>query len=602
MGIINILDKNTANMIAAGEVVDRPASAVKELIENSIDAGATSIEVEIKDGGRSLIRVTDNGRGFLRDDMPRSLLRHATSKIRFGNDLDGVKTLGFRGEALAAISSVSRMEIISKHSEDQMGTRLSSDEEGVIMDDTGCPEGTTVIVRDLFYPTPARQKFLKKDSAEATAVSAVIEKTAISRPDIAFCYISNGEKKLHTPGDGKLRSVLYAIYGREFASAMLPVDYTLDGVRAYGFISVPQSPRGSRAMQSFFVNGRFVRSRTAQTALEEAFRSFIPHGKYPAAIIFVEINPHSIDVNVHPAKLEIKFSDERAVFHAVYYAVLNALSGTENKNEDESSAKQPDFNSKPYRAAESIPNTSLKQSEVFRANMGEEDLPLIRSGDSSEAVLRQPESTSYIPQMIFDIKENQQETFAGDGYVKVIGEAYNAYIFAETAERVYIIDKHAAHERIIYERIKNKRKPPQMLMAPVSVTLTPVQAGVLTENSEYLSTFGFEIEPFGDSTVLIRSVPFEVAEMADEDITAALERFAEDISEGSGIPFEQRVDSSLFNVACKAALKAGEKSHAIHSEQIAQALIDNPALRVCPHGRPLLKEFTKKEIGRFFDR
>ena len=325
MGIINILDAQTANMIAAGEVVERPSSAAKELLENSIDAGATAITLEIKNGGKSLIRVTDNGCGFLRDDIPKALLRHATSKIACGNDINGIRSLGFRGEALAAISSVSRMEIITKSPKEEMGTRLTSDENGIVMEDSGCPDGTTVIMRDIYYNTPARQKFLKKDGTESASCISAAERLALSHPEISFTVICDGERRFKTEGEGKLFPAIYSVFGRDFAKSLVEADYSLLGVSVKGFITKPDAVRGSRAMQTAFVNGRFVKSKTVQAAVEEAFRSYIPRGKFPAFVIFVTLNPELTDVNVHPAKTEIKFASEKAVFRAGYYAVKNAL-------------------------------------------------------------------------------------------------------------------------------------------------------------------------------------------------------------------------------------------------------------------------------------
>ncbi|MBO4366316.1 MAG: DNA mismatch repair endonuclease MutL, partial [Clostridia bacterium] len=326
MGIINILDAQTANMIAAGEVVDRPASALKELLENALDAGATKIFVDIKGGGRVFLRVTDNGTGFFRDDMPKALLRHATSKIATGEDLTAIGTFGFRGEALAAIGSVSRMEIISRQRSETVGTRLTSDENGIVMEDTGCPEGTSVVVRDLFYNTPARQKFLKRDATEASACVTAAEHAALSHPEVSFTVSVDGERRFYTAGDGKLLTAVHTIYGKDFSSGLLPVEETMDGVHVFGYVTSPDHARGSRAMQLFFVNGRPVRSRTILAALEEAFKSFLPHGRYPGAVLFVELPLRLTDVNVHPAKLEIRFADERVIFSAVYYTVRNRLS------------------------------------------------------------------------------------------------------------------------------------------------------------------------------------------------------------------------------------------------------------------------------------
>ena len=327
MGIINVLDKQTANLIAAGEVVERPSSAIKEMLENCADAGATSITVEIKNGGTSFIRVTDNGCGIQREDVPKCILRHATSKIKSGADLEAIGTFGFRGEALAAIAAVSKVRILTRHTSEDFGTMYECHfGEEIIMTDAGCSQGTTITVENIFENVPARRKFLKKDSTEALSVAAVCEKFALSRSEIALTFISNNEVKMQTPGDGNLKSAIYACIGREFASMLFPVDYEYHGVRIHGFIAKPEYSRPNRNMQNFFVNNRYIRSRTMMAAIEEGFRGFCPTGKFPACVLFCDIDLRLVDVNVHPAKLEIKFSDERRVFDAIYFGVKNALS------------------------------------------------------------------------------------------------------------------------------------------------------------------------------------------------------------------------------------------------------------------------------------
>ncbi|MBQ9847615.1 MAG: DNA mismatch repair endonuclease MutL [Clostridia bacterium] len=648
MGIINILDAQTANMIAAGEVVERPSSAAKELLENSIDAGATAITLEIKNGGKSLIRVTDNGCGFLRDDIPKALLRHATSKIACGNDINGIRSLGFRGEALAAISSVSRMEIITKSPKEEMGTRLTSDENGIVMEDSGCPDGTTVIMRDIYYNTPARQKFLKKDGTESASCISAAERLALSHPEISFTVICDGERRFKTEGEGKLFPAIYSVFGRDFAKSLVEADYSLLGVSVKGFITKPDAVRGSRAMQTAFVNGRFVKSKTVQAAVEEAFRSYIPRGKFPAFVIFVTLNPELTDVNVHPAKTEIKFASEKDVFRAVYYAVKNALeaeptekplgdikqtvnvsAGTRvfeqkaqtaqskavfeeavrlfSKNSEEIKPSAPSH--KPEREISFFPNDKLEtpteqkqeKRETFRADIGEEDLgascgemifsdsePAPQSAPASE-----PESAQSLPEQITLAPETP--------YWRMIGQAYDAYIFVETEENILVIDKHAAHERIIYERLAaSKELHVQELLAGIPVSVGREQAAILLENSEYLEEKGFKLEDFGEGTIIVRTVPSTLSSV--KGLNSILEDFAKGLSDGNGLSFAERCDRALYTVACKAALKAGIKNRPEDDENVVKMLSENPSLQYCPHGRPFIKKIPKREIEKFFDR
>ncbi len=652
MGIINILDAQTANLIAAGEVVERPSSAAKELLENSIDAGAKNITLEIKNGGRTLLRVTDDGCGFMREDIPKALLRHATSKISCGDDINGIRSLGFRGEALAAIGSVSRMDIITKHRSEEMGTRLTSDENGIVMVDTGCPDGTTVSVRDLFYNTPARQKFLKRDGTEAASCIGAAERLALSHPEISFTVICDGARRFTTAGDGKLYPAVYAVFGREFAKGLMEINYELEGVSVHGFITPPDQARASRAMQTGFVNGRYVKSKTVQAALEEAFRSYIPRGKFPGCVIFVTLNPELTDVNVHPAKTEIKFASEKDVFRAVFYAVKSALedepedkplSPVERKQEkapevktepkkEEPSAEEIiiDNSSKitpivritpiatapqPIKETAKEPEKELAKPKVpsfsaFKANIGEEDVissnPIMVLSDSGD------QQSMDIPEPVAEIKaepekpeiteETVQLTLTPDAPVwRMIGQAYDSYIFVETEENILIIDKHAAHERIIYERLAaNKELHVQELLAGVAVSLNREQAAILLDNADYLEEKGFKIEDFGEGSVIVRTVPATLNGL--KGLSGILEDFAKILSEGNSLSFEERCDRALYTVACKAALKAGIKNSPEDDENVVKMLSENPSLRYCPHGRPFIKKLPKREIEKYFDR
>ncbi len=644
MGIINILDAQTANLIAAGEVVERPSSAAKEMLENSIDAGAKSITLEIKNGGRSLVRVTDDGKGFLREDIPKALLRHATSKISCGDDINGIRSLGFRGEALAAIGAVSRLDIISKHRSEEIGTRLTADENGIVMVDTGCPDGTTVTMRDIFYNTPARQKFLKKDGTEGASCVAAAERLALSHPEISFTVIADGERKFMTAGDGKLYPAIYAVFGREFAKTLVEINYEYNGISVSGYITTPDAVRGSRAMQTMFVNGRYVKSKTVQAALEEAFRSFIPRGKFPGCVIFVSLNPELTDVNVHPAKTEIKFASERDVFRAVYYAVKSTLEAapddkplgnptaeavtthivpeakpvvnvadTEEIPLTDNSEVAPNlfFDSpKPapqIREVEFFPNESTekpavtKSATAFKADIGEDDL----ISSESNMVFGDSASVYNVP-----VEGSEQEIVSEPEQIviesakpvwRMIGQAYDSYIFVETEENILVIDKHAAHERIIYERLAaNKELHVQELLAGVPVTLGREQTAVLLENADYLEEKGFKIEDFGEGSIIVRTVPMTLSNI--KGLNNILEDFARVLSDGNGLTFEERCDRALYTVACKAALKAGIKNRPEDDENVVKMLADNPSLRFCPHGRPFIKKIPKREIEKYFDR
>lgn len=630
MGIINVLDAQTANLIAAGEVVERPSSAAKELLENSIDANAKNITLEIRNGGRSLVRVTDDGSGFLREDIPKALLRHATSKIECGDDINGIRSLGFRGEALAAIGSVSRLEIITKSRSEDIGTRLTADENGVIMEDIGCPDGTTVSMRDIFYNTPARQKFLKKDGTEGASCVAAAERLALSHPEIAFTVINDGERKFMTAGDGRLYPAIYAVFGREFAKNLLQVEYELMGVSVNGYITPPDAVRGSRAMQTVFVNGRYVKSKTVQAALEEAFRSFIPRGRFPGCVLFVDLMPELTDVNVHPAKTEIKFASERDVFRAVYYAVKNALEAEPeekplgeptNSQKEETvisetskeydrfvSFEKPEAKNEPeYTDISFFKKSEEKESDLppepksagFRANLGEEDL----FDSESKFVFRDPIDISgeYKPEEE-EKPQAEQITIAPESPSwRMVGQAYDSYIFVETEENILIIDKHAAHERLLYEKLAaNKELNVQELLVGVPVTLGREQAAVLLENAEFLEEKGFKLEDFGEGAVIVRTVPATLGRL--NGLEGILEDFAKTLTDGNGLSFAERCDRALYTVACKAALKARVKNRPEDDENVVRMLADNPHLRFCPHGRPFIKKLPKREIEKYFDR
>ena len=691
MGIINILDKQTANLIAAGEVVERPASAVKEMLENCADAGASSVIVEIKDGGTSFIRITDDGCGIAREDVPKTILRHATSKIKTGSDLEAIGTLGFRGEALAAISSVSRLRILTKREEDETGTLFDCvfGEAGE-PEDAGCPNGTTIIAENIFENTPARRKFLKKNSTEGIAVYAVCEKFAVSKPEIALTLISDGSVKLQTPGDGKLKNAIYSAIGKDFASAMLPLDYEYAGIRAYGYIGKPEICRPNRNMQNFFVNGRYVKSRTMMAAVEEGFRGFCPAGKFPSCVIFVTIDLRLVDVNIHPAKLEIKFSDDRKLFDTVYFAVKNALSRGitdifdfdmaegENKGDNK---KENTGESKPESTSQGSVRTfgaeekygkagsyeysgisskdsvrfdssdtkrildalkgdakdpkkasSAVQSDVVfenpfdvpqsdNTNAEEREKSGIKLTDVYEDMKLHPEISEVEAkaaaqsggstadgeqekQEIQKVSVQTQSEFIEKGQIdttKYIGEAFDTYIIAEHGGNLYMIDKHAAHERIIYERIKHARdnNDAQYLLEPLPVTLTPKEFEAVSAHVEYFSKIGFDFEEFGSDSYLIRSIP---SVLGIGDVKDTFVFLAGSLAEGNTRSAGEIFDRALYTAACKAAIKAGNKNTEIDDKRILYEIFNNDAVLYCPHGRPVIAEFSKERIERMFGR
>lgn len=653
MGIINVLDKQTANLIAAGEVVERPSSAIKEMLENCADAGSTSITVEIKNGGTSFIRVTDNGCGILREDVPKCILRHATSKIKTGADLEAIGTFGFRGEALAAIAAVSKVRILTKHIDEDTGTMYEchfGDE--VIMTDAGCPQGTTITVENIFENVPARRKFLKKDSTEALSVMAVCEKFALSRSEIALTFISNNEVKLQTPGDGNLKSAIYACMGREFASVLYPVDYELSNVRIHGFIAKPEFSRPNRNMQNFFVNNRYIRSRTMLAALEEGFRGFCPTGKFPACVLFCDIDLRLVDINVHPAKLEIKFTDEKSIFDAIYFAVKNALSqavrfsGFTNdeevfpkverakeqtvvevkKQEPELKAKEPykapstpplytspvSYDTKPKSSPDNnesnkldflkdiyVPPMPEKTASEFIPKPVKQEIKITEIGESIKQEIKPVDVQKTIPVEVF-----KQEEITPEKKKQLpiyIGEAFSTYIVAQNGQSLYLVDKHAAHERIIYEKLKkpDHENSAQYLLEPINVVLTPKEAEAAMENKEYFEKIGFDFDELGANTVIIRSIPTPISQSDTKDVFTFL---AGKLSEGNNKSAGEIFDRALFTAACRAAIKAGDRHTDFDNKYILDEIFNNEAVLYCPHGRPVIYEFTKQKLDKMFDR
>ena len=608
------LSQHVANLIAAGEVVERPASVAKELLENAVDAGATQITVEIRDGGMTFLRVTDNGCGMSAEDARTAFLRHATSKLRNAEDLAAISTMGFRGEALAAIASVSRIDLMTKLTGAVGGTSLAL-EAGTITEETdaGCPEGTTIIIRDLFFNTPARMKFMKSDSVEGARVTTAVQMQALAHPEVAFRYIKDGKELLSTPGSGKLSDAVFSVYGREFGR-MVAVNSAWEGYKLTGFICRSTDARPSRSMQTFFVNGRPVKSRLLITALEEAYRNQLMTGKFPACVLHLELPVNAVDVNVHPAKTEVKFLNEKAVFDCVHYGVLGGLNGVQDR---------PNVQLKPPAApVQSAPITQQIRKEAKPDSF-------FRTLDASEykaflgavAAAPQPEQKAAIQTaaavrqeiILPKIAETKAEAQMPHEPVqeslpmpqaapwRMVGELYNAYILVQQGDEGYIIDKHAAHERILFEKLKANQETisSQALLTPLQVNLHADQAAILLDNTELLSTLGFEIEEFGAGTVLVRQIPMDIAQQQAAD---TLEAMAADLQNGRREKATTVRDEVLHTVACKAAIKAGWKTDSRELQVLVDTVMSREDLKYCPHGRPICISLSKKQLEKSFKR
>ena len=668
MGRINILDKRVAELIAAGEVVERPSSVIKELVENSIDAGATAVTVEIKNGGVTFMRVCDNGCGILREDIRPAFIRHATSKVKDENDLSAIATLGFRGEALASVASVSHLELITKAREEDIGTRyLIEGGEEISLEDAGCPDGTTFIIRDLFYNVPARMKFLKTDMAEGNAVSNVVDKIALSHPEIAITYIKDHKTALRTSGDGKLLSAIYAVYGRDFANGLIPVDYTLGGIHVSGYVSRPENARPNRNMQNFFINNRFVVCKTAMAAVGEACKGSVMVGKFPSCVLNLEMNFEAVDVNVHPTKLEVRFVNERPVFDAVYHAVKTALLNGDKRVEaklnkpsdrinpfelaqkvfrerDEKPvpiqnkpgfvkldrqaerAKADELFSvldepivtapKPYSDSRALSDSASPAVENYRRFIEEkktgaeqESAPDTGGPEQAPAPEQPIETEKTVPDIPASVPEAPAETpeepklliSSDENYFRYIGEAFDTYIILQKNDKeLLLIDKHAAHERIIFERLKKDSGSAcsQMLLAPLTVTLNKIDYNAVTANLDVFAEAGFDIDDFGSGTVIVRSAP---AYLPGEDIEPSVIEMAGYLSENKKDIRSEKMEWIYANVSCRAAVKGGNRSTERELIEIARQVEDED-IRHCPHGRPVSLLLSKRELERMFGR
>ena len=626
MNKINVLDKHIAELIAAGEVVERPSSVIKELVENSIDAGSSAITVEIKNGGITYMRVTDNGCGIARNDVSTAFLRHATSKVQNQDDLENIATLGFRGEALASVAAVAHVELLTRSQEELAGTRYVIDGgEEQLCDDAGCAQGATIIVRDLFYNTPARMKFLKKDLVEANAIAAVLDRIALSHPEVSLRFLRDSRETLHTPGDGKLKSAVYAVYGKEFTAGLIPVDYELNGVKIWGFISKPACARPNRSMQQFFINGRYVKSRTAMVAMEEAFKGSLMVGKVPACVLHLGISYHAVDVNVHPAKIEVRFINEKPIFDAVYHGVKTALNqgDTPSVMPMKKPVLSPFSNPQPsiQLQLDSAPKTEPPGSQPEKPSVQKQaKLPESeRSFTVSDVQSPRFHADYEMKQIAFPVPQPevvpQQRTVTAENSqpavpqkesepwktTKLVGEAFGTYIIVERgSDELVFIDKHAAHERMLYEKLKTQggQAVQQMLLQPVTVTLDKNEYASVLSSIDTYAAAGFEIEDFGSGTVLVRSAPLI---LGGEDVADAVMEIAGYLQSAKNDITTDKLDWLYHNVACRAAVKAGDESSPQELIALAQRM-ENEDIRYCPHGRPVSIIMKKKDLERQFGR
>ena len=627
------LDRHVADLIAAGEVVERPASAVKELVENSIDAGAKNITIELQNGGMTFLRITDDGCGMAPDDARTAFLRHATSKIRKKEDLACIGTLGFRGEALAAISSVSKIDLLTRAQGAENGVRLHLEAGQVLSEEpAGCPCGTTILVRELFYNTPARMKFMKSDAAESSAAFAAIQQQALAHPEISFRFLKDGQEQLHTDGQGDRMAAIYAIYGRELANNMLPVDGSWEKLRVRGFVTKPTATRGNRAWQSFFVNNRYIKSRLLSAAVEEAYRNQIMVGRFPACVLEIDMPVQAVDVNVHPAKTEVKFLSEREVFDAVHYAVLSTLSRAAGRPEwktperKQESAPQPQVQPKAVQPPKPGFYQTMQASEYRRQAAQQPAAKPAQPVLASPVQL--PRSEPAPAQQTFSLPKQeakpevrpepkpeakpevrpepkpeprQQELPVPEEPFCIIGEALHTYIIVEQGEAVLFIDKHAAHERIRFEALRKEDHPimAQLLLAPVSAELSREEAAAVLENKALLERCGFETEDFGGGDVLIRQIPSDVDV---EDAKALLQELAGDLLAGKTLDPDSLRDNLLHTIACKSAIKAGWQTSGEELRRLVQEVLTRDDIKYCPHGRPVCVTLTKRQLEKQFKR
>ena len=635
MARINVLPKEIYQLIAAGEVVERPSSVVKEMIENSLDAGAKNITLEIKNGGSTYIRITDDGCGIERDDVRKVFISHATSKISKKDDLNSIGTLGFRGEAMASISAVSKVELLTKAENEEIGTRYEiAGGEELEFDDAGCPNGTTIVVRDIFFNTPARMKFLKKDVTEGNQVAGIVDRMAISHPEISFRFIRDGKQVLITSGNGDLKSTVYSVLGKEMSDSLMSVDYSFNDMRITGFVSKPTASRKSRAGQYFYINNRIVKSKTAMAALEQAYKNTIMVGRFPACVLNIELNPAQVDVNVHPAKTEVRFANEKPIFDLVYYAVKTAI-------ENDRTVKEVEFKENPIYRQESKNVYQNNDNKSFQAKFDffkkkdeppsqqviktkpREDFWQVEAPKPEYKIARdekpkarvdinieyeEPEEISTAKSkdapkerdiekvVITDEKDN--ENFIPN--FKLIGEAFKTYLIVEIENELYFIDKHAAHERMNFERFKAQATvETQMLLAPVVVNLTKDEFIAISENVDLIKKCGFELEEFGESQIIVRAIPSLVDGDSVKDLMLEI---AQKLLEHKTDILPDKIDWIYHSASCRGAVKAGDYTSRQEQEMFVKKLLSMPNIRFCPHGRPVFIKMSKYDIEKQFGR
>lgn len=667
MAVIHELDSHMADLIAAGEVVERPSSVCKELVENAIDAGATQITVELEHGGISYLRICDNGCGMTPEDAPVAFRRHATSKIRTKEDLSAIGTLGFRGEALAAICAVSRVDLFTKQHGCVEGVHLSLEGGKMTANEpAGCPEGTTFVIRDLFYNTPARMKFLKKDFTEAGYILSVVEHAAESHPEIAFRCIRDGKDVFHSPGNGKLQNAVYSVFGKDLSKNLIEIpEYSLYDIRVWGYISRPHAPRANRTYQHFFVNGRFIKSKLIQAAMEEAYRNSIITGKFPYGCICMRLPLSMVDVNVHPAKTEVKFAQEKQVFSAVYASCKNALAGDDNipemKAKEKMAAVEPEpvvvsrsaitmtpklpqqdrtpvskpisssaapvreshasagqmKHSSAYAAASAAPISPKRGSFLPFIDVDDRDEQALRMSHteqqadnviSMERSISQENQQKKLPQLETIpvqpeeqlVEQEEQATLTPDlPKARVIGSCFDTYILAEDENGLVFIDKHAAHERILFNRLKKQTDiPTQMLLQPVVVDLSGEEYAAILDGMEQIQALGFSMEAFGQHSIAVREIP---AYIEAGNLTLVVSEMAEKLM-NRRTPEPDCLDDLIHTVSCKAAIKGGWKTSIQEMQSLCERVLSDPEVTCCPHGRPVTVRLTKYELDKMFKR
>lgn len=645
---IEVLDKSTIDKIAAGEVVERPSSVVKELVENAIDAGASAVAVEIKDGGTSLIRITDNGSGIKKQEVKTAFLRHATSKIRSAEDLLSISSLGFRGEALSSIAAVSQVELITKTAEEFSGSRYRIEGGSEIgLEEIGAPEGTTFLVRNLFYNVPARKKFLKANQTEAGYISDLMEHMALSRPDISFKLINNNQTKLQTSGNTNLKDIIYHVYGRDITANLISVDREINGVRLSGFIGKPIVSRGNRNFENYFVNGRYVKSNIIAKAIEEGYKGFVMQHKYPFTVLHLTIDGRMLDVNVHPTKMELRISNQEDIFRFIYMAVNDALNGRElipivSFGKEEKPQKLPTIkekipepfekkrlqefrgnqNSTPVQKQDSNSQTEKAPLQIHERNIAERLMPapkqpnlLRENGNYVPHASISKETPSVLPQSIvrlenevskpeqlelFDTKLLKEESRSRH---KIIGQLFKTYWLVEFEDKLFIIDQHAAHEKVLYERNMklwaNKEHSSQLISPPLVVTLSNKEEEMLHAYEQYLTELGFEIESFGGKEYSICAVPMNLYGLAQKELFIEL---IDSLDSITGKLAPDMIREKLASMSCKAAVKGNQTLSYQEMDELIDELmtLENPYN--CPHGRPTIISMSKYELEKKFKR